>query len=74
MALFHHRGTMAVGATFVSRGLLGLDFTGRIAGETTIHGRPAILPEVTGTAYLTGFSQFLFDPDDPLRAGFLLDA
>jgi proline racemase len=74
MALFHHRGTMAVGATFVSRGLLGLDFTGRIAGETTIHGRPAILPEITGTAYLTGFSQFLFDPDDPLRAGFLLDA
>ena len=74
MALFHHRGTMAVGATFVSRGLLGLDFTGRIAGETTLHERPAILPEVTGTAYLTGFSQFLFDPDDPLRAGFLLDA
>ena len=74
MALFHQRGLMRVGATFVSRGLLGLDFTGRIAGETTIHGRPAILPEVTGTAYLTGFSQFLFDPDDPLRAGFLLDA
>ena len=74
MALFHHRGTMAVGATFVSRGLLGLDFTGRIAAETTLHERPAILPEVTGTAYLTGFSQFLFDPDDPLRAGFLLDA
>ena len=32
------------------------------------------LPEVTGTAYLTGFSQFLFDPADPLRDGFLLDA
>jgi proline racemase len=74
MALFHHRGTMGVGATFVSRGLLGLDFTGRIAGETTVDGRPAILPEITGTAYLTGFSQFLFDPDDPVRAGFLLDA
>jgi len=74
MALFHHRGLMAVGSTFVSRGLLGLDFTGRIAGETRVEGRAAILPEVTGTAYLTGFSQFLFDPADPLRAGFLLDA
>jgi proline racemase len=74
MALFHHRGLMAVGSTFVSRGLLGLDFTGRIAGETRVEDRPAILPEVTGTAYLTGFSQFLFDPADPLRAGFLLDA
>jgi proline racemase len=74
MALFHHRGLMAVGATVVSRGLLGLDFTGRIAGETRVDGHPAILPEVTGTAYLTGFSQFLFDPADPLRDGFLLDA
>ncbi len=73
MALFRHRGLMDVGSTLVSRGLLGLDFRGRIAGDTTVDGRPAILPEITGTAYLTGFSQLLFDPDDPLRAGFLLD-
>ena len=73
MALFHHRGLMAVGSTFVSRGLLGLDFRGRIAGETAVEGRRAILPEITGTAYLTGFSQFLFDPEDPVRAGYLLD-
>jgi proline racemase len=74
MALFHHRGVMSVGASFVSRGLLGLDFTGRIAGATRVEGRAAIVPEITGTSYLTGFSQFLFDPDDPLRAGYLLDA
>jgi proline racemase len=74
MALFHHRGLMTVGSTFVSRGLLGLDFTGRIAGETEVEGRRAILPEITGTAYLTGFSQFLFDPEDPVPAGYLLDA
>jgi proline racemase len=73
MALFHRRGLMSVGATFVSRGLLGLDFIGRIAGETRVEGRPAILPEITGTAYLTGTSQLLFDPADPVRAGFLLD-
>lgn len=74
MALFHHRGLMAVGSTFVSRGLLGLDFRGRILDETELEGRRAILPEITGTAYLTGFSQFLFDPDDPVRAGYLLEA
>ena len=74
MALFHRRGLMGVGARVVSRGLLGLDFTGRIAGETRVEGRPAILPEITGTSYLTGMSQFLFDPADPVRAGFLLDA
>ncbi len=73
MSLFHHRGLMAVGSTFTSRGLLGLSFTGRIAGITEVDGRRAILPEITGTAYLTGTSQFWFDPDDPLRAGYLLE-
>jgi proline racemase len=74
MALFHHRGLMRVGERITSRGLLGLDFTGRIAGETVVEGRRAILPEITGTSYLTGFSQFLFDPEDPVRAGYLLEA
>lgn len=74
MALFHRRGLMAVGSTFTSQGLLGLRFTGKIAGLTEVEGRPAILPEITGTAYLTGMSQFLFDPEDPLRAGYLLEA
>ena len=74
MALFHHRGLMAVGDHVVSRGVLDIDFTGRIAGTTTVDGRPAILPEITGTAYLTGLGQILFDPDDPLRAGYLVGA
>ena len=73
LALFHHRGLMEVGSTFVSRGLLGLHFTAQIGGLTQVEGRPAILPEITGTAYLTGFSQQLFDPDDPMRAGYLLE-
>jgi proline racemase len=73
MALLHHRGLMAVGSTFKSQGLLGLSFTGRIAGLTELHERVAILPEVTGAAYLTGTSQFFFDPDDPLRSGYLLE-
>jgi proline racemase len=72
LALMHHRGRLGVGDTMVSEGLLGLSFLGRIAGETQVAGRPAILPEVTGTAYITGTSQLFFDPDDPLRAGFLL--
>jgi len=73
LALFHHRGLMRVGSAYVSEGLLGLQFTARIGGETQVEGRSAILPEITGTAYLTGFSQFHFDPADPLRGGYLLD-
>jgi proline racemase len=73
MALFHHSGIMGVGDTILSRGLLGLDFQGRIAEQVTVDGIRAILPEITGTAYVTGFSQFLFDPADPVRDGYLLD-
>jgi len=69
MALFHHRGELAVGGTYTSQGISGLAFTGRIAGETDVHGRRAILPEITGSAHITGTSTFLFDPDDPLRHG-----
>jgi proline racemase len=72
LALLHHRGRLSVGDTMVSEGLLGLSFLGRIAGETEVAGVPAIRPEVTGTAYITGTSQFFFDPDDPLREGVLL--
>ncbi|HEU4438876.1 MAG TPA: proline racemase family protein, partial [Methylomirabilota bacterium] len=73
LALFHHRGLMEVGATFVSRGLLGLSFTARLGSLSQVEGRPAVLPEITGTTYLTGFSQQLFDPGDPMRGGYLLD-
>jgi proline racemase len=69
LALFHHRGQLAVGGTCVSEGLSGLSFTGRIAGETVVAGHRAILPEITGSAHVTGTSQLTFDPDDPLRDG-----
>ena len=69
MALFHHRGALAVGESYTSEGLSGLAFTAKLAGETTVDGRPAVVPEITGTAFVTGTSQFFFDPDDPLREG-----
>ena len=73
MALWHRRGHMKAGDTVASEGLLGLRFEGRIAAETAVDGRPAILPEITGAACITGLGQALFDPDDPLRAGYLLE-
>ena len=69
MALFHHRGALAVGDSYTSEGLSGLTFTAHLAGETNVDGRRAVLPEITGSAYITGTSQFFFDPDDPLREG-----
>lgn len=73
MALLHRRGRLGVGDTLVSEGLSGLRFRGTIVRETAVEAGPAIMPAITGTAYITGFSQLLFDPDDPLRNGLLWD-
>ena len=52
--------------------IIGTTFTGRVVGETTRHGRRAVLPEVTGTAYRVGSSEFTIDPRDDLVPGFVL--
>ncbi|WP_030185542.1 proline racemase family protein [Streptomyces sp. NRRL S-813] len=70
LALRHHRGELAVGSTHMNESMLGTRFTGRILAEAEVAGRPAIVPEITGRAWLTGFSQHLLDPDDPFPAGF----
>jgi proline racemase len=71
MALFHHLGLLAPGEELVSEGLLGTTFTGRIAAETTIGDLPAIVPEIRGSAHITGLHRFVVRPDDPFPEGFL---
>ena len=51
---------------------IGSRFTGRIVETTTFDPYPAIIPEVEGTAHITARHEFLIDPDDPLRDGFIL--
>jgi proline racemase len=72
MAQLHSRGELAVGTDFVNEALLGGRFTGRLVAETTVGGRPAVVPTVTGRAWITATAQFHLDPDDPFPAGFLL--
>ncbi|HIC88487.1 MAG TPA: hypothetical protein EYP04_03670, partial [Anaerolineae bacterium] len=71
MALLHQRGELAVGQVFVNEGLLGTTFEGRIVRETAVGNLPAIVPEIQGTAYLTGLHHFVLMPDDPFPRGFL---
>lgn len=70
MALFHARGHMAVGDTFIARSIIGSEFEGRISAETVVSGRPAILPSVTGRAWITGTHQLFLDPSDPYPQGY----
>ena len=72
MAVLHARGRMAVGDTLIHESLIGSRFEGRILAETTLAGRPAILPALKGRAWITGLHTYLLDPDDPYPAGYLL--
>ena len=52
--------------------MIGTRFTGRVGEETTVAGRPAIVPEITGRAWITAMGQYLLDAEDPFPAGFSL--
>jgi proline racemase len=71
-AIHHARGELDLGQEIVVESVIGTRFTVRVAGTTSVGGRPAIIPEVSGSAHITGRHEFLIDPDDPLRDGFLL--
>jgi len=72
LALHRARGEIDPGETIVVESIIGSRFTGRIVEETTFGPYPAVIPEVGGTAHITGRHEFLIDPDDPLREGFIL--
>lgn len=72
MAQLHARGELALNTDFVNESYIGTQFTGRLIAETTVGSLPAVIPTITGRAWVTGMGQFLLDPDDPFPAGFLL--
>jgi proline racemase len=72
LAQLHARGLLDVGDTLVNESVIGTRFTGRIAAETEVGGVPAIVPEITGRAWITAMGQYLLDPEDPFPTGFRL--
>jgi len=70
MAVLHAKGRLAVGDEFRHEGILGTVFTGRVAEETTVGAYRAIVPTITGSAWITGFSSYVLDPTDPFPEGF----
>jgi proline racemase len=71
-AIHHHRGDLAPDTTITIESILGSSFDVRVVEETRVGPIPAVVPEVTGTAHVTGRHEFLIDPADPLREGFFL--
>ena len=72
IAQLHARGELAVGDRFVNESFIGSQFVGTIAETTTVGGLPAVIPRVTGRAWITGMGQYILDPTDPFPAGFLV--
>ena len=74
MAWHFERGELGVGDSFVHESVLNTTFTGTVRAETEVSGRRAIIPTITGSAYITGFNQLVLDSLDPLGEGFFIPA
>jgi proline racemase len=72
MAVLHARGQLALGESFIGRSIIGSEFHCRLEEVTSLGGRPAIIPSITGRAWITGTRQEMLDPDDPWPLGYKL--
>jgi proline racemase len=75
-ALRYDRGLSGLGDIFVTESILGTRFRGQVVAETTVGSGEevfsAVIPKVTGSAYVTGHHQFVLDAKDPFPEGFRL--
>ncbi len=70
MAVLHARGKLPLDRDFVHEGILGTTFTGRLLAETRVGPYRAVVPALSGQAWITGFAQYVVDPEDPFPDGF----
>jgi proline racemase len=70
MAALHAKGALPFHKDFRHEGILGTIFTGRLIEETRVGPHPAVVPTITGTAWITGLATYGVDPDDPFPEGF----
>ncbi|SKA92546.1 proline racemase [Caloramator quimbayensis] len=72
LATLYAKGQLKMNEEFIYESITGTMFKGKVVGETKVGDYNAIIPEITGSAYITGFNQFIIDPEDPLKYGFTL--
>ena len=72
MAQLHARGELPLHTEFVNESFIGTRFVGALVEETTVGGVPALVPTITGRAWVTGTAQYMLDPADPFPEGFEL--
>jgi len=72
LAVLHARGKLHVGDSCISRSIIGGTFSTQIVAETTVGDHPAVLPRISGQAYIFGRQQLRLADDDPFKTGFML--
>ncbi|MHB1162739.1 MAG: proline racemase family protein [Chloroflexota bacterium] len=70
MATLHARGKLGLNQDFVHEGILGTTFTGRLLEETRVGQYPAVVPTITGQAWIYAITQYVVDAEDPFPDGF----
>ena len=70
MAVLHAKGLLRQGERFIGRSIIESRFIGEIVGHAKLGGRDAIIPTITGRAWITGQSTLMLDPEDPYPAGY----
>jgi len=72
MATLHAKGKLGLNEDFRHEGILGTIFTGRLVEETMVGDYRAVVPTISGTAWITGFANYVVDPEDPFPEGFTI--
>lgn len=70
MAQWYAKGKLKKGDVFIHESIIGSQFVGCIEEETTVDGKPAIVPAIEGWAMITGYNTIIIDDDDPYAHGF----
>lgn len=72
LAVLYARNQIRLGEPFIARSIIDSRFDCRVLRETRVAGRPAIIPSISGRAWITGTHQHMLDPDDPWPQGYRL--
>ena len=72
MATLYAKGELPLDTEYINEGIIGTRFKGKLLREVQLGDFLAVEPVVTGTAYITGMQQFVVDPNDPFKYGFLV--
>ena len=71
--MLHAKGEIATGEDYVSHSVISTRFDARVESETTLSdGTKAILPSIAGRAWITGFHNYVLDPEDPFPEGYTI--